>query len=83
MTLIDKPSFTLIILEKKIKKYALVLPRQNVTLGKLELGKKLPRQNVTRNQEHRGTSPRSRNVRFGWVTSDYQIGRNMTSPLRL
>ena len=47
MTLIDKPSFTLIILEKKIKKYALVLPRQNVTLGKLELGKKLPRQNVT------------------------------------
>ena len=34
------------------KKHALVLPRQNVTLGKmligkLELGKKLPRQNVT------------------------------------
>ena len=34
------------------KKHALVLPRQNVTLGKmllgnLELGKKLPRQNFT------------------------------------
>ena len=58
--LLYRIQFNLFKLKKKLflyiiaigKKHALALPRQNVTLGKmllgkLELGKKLPRQNVT------------------------------------
>ena len=41
------------------------------------------RRKVPRNQRGHTTSPiRSRQVRLGQVTSDYQIGRNMTIPFR-